>query len=522
MTSSRSASPTVASGSPQAFRWPPQWSWLGLFAVALLFFGVQLAHEPLWLDETYSFAMTERSYLDVLRWTTRDVHPPLYYLILKFFMDTLGDTPFVVRLPSLLSAAAFVALGAGPVRRVWNARTGWIFASLALLSSGILCFAQEARMYSLAILLVTGAALYGHLAVREGRRSDLICLGVFTWAASLTHYFALVAVGMNALFLICESLLRARQRIRGLALTLLLAAVGFLPWVPFFFAQMTAVTKGFWIPPTSLELVIFGLLAPFSYKYEDIPAPWQAAVTFALTVSIVAVTLLSKRWRGNRTEVSASVQLLAVFSLTLLFSLAFSFLVRPIYMPRYMIVCAGLFLAVLAAGLARLPGKAAWAATAVLIGLGLPAWLRVQTQVFNGPFLLLAQEVQKAQPAQVALVHNGFPFSFSLFPSAHAVTQARHLVLAPQGSQFDPSGGGLYAARGVEVIESLKELNAVQQIWIVDSIPGADPVDVTELESSTQWKRLGDDVQLEEPWSWVKLRIKRFESNSTRIEAAGE
>lgn len=456
--------------------------------------------------------MTEHGFFDVLRLTAGDVHPPLYYLILKLSTSLVGDSPAALRLPSILAAAGLVALGAGPVRRIWDARTGWIFSALSLFSSGILCFAQETRMYALATLLVTAAALYGALAVREGRRADFVVLGLVTGAASLTHYFALVAVGMNAVVLLIAAGTWARPRLRPLAVTFSSALLGFLPWIPSFWAQLTAVTRGFWIPETSLELVVFGLVAPFSYKFEDIPYPWQAVVSLGIACSVVTASLTWRRLRGGRSEIFVQIQLLTVFALTLGFGLVFSLLVRPIFMPRYMIVCAGLLLLAVAVGLGRLPGRAPVLLTALLIGLGLPAWMRVQTQIFNGPFARLSREVELAGSPPPVLVHNGFPFSFSLFPASAVLPELRHVVVAPGGLHFDPTSGSPYRSGSIETIHELpRELNEVERIWIVDGIPGADPLDVRSLESSPLWRKVGSDVTLEEPMSWVKLTVRRFE-----------
>lgn len=483
-----------------------------MVAGAFAAFCVRVGHEPLWLDETYSAAMVEHGFFDVLRLTRGDVHPPLYYLLLELWTRLAGHSPIALRLPSVLAATGLVALGAGPVRRVWDERTGWMFAVLTVFSSGILCFAQEARMYALAALLVSGAALYGHLAVRDGRRGDFVAFAVFTGIAALTHYFALVAVGMNALVLLLAAGMHARQRLRPLLIATALATVAFLPWAPFFVRQLATVTADFWIPPTSLNLVVFGLVAPFAYKFEDVPYPWQAVAALVIAVTVVAVSLIARRLRASSSAMAAQTQLLLVFALTLGFGLAFSFLIRPIFMPRYMIVCSGLLLMVVAAAISRLPVKVGVALTALLVMLGLPAWARVQQHTFNGPFLLLAQEVASAGQPVPVLVHNGVPFSFALLPTAHAVPAARNVVVVPPGASFDPTGGGLYPPGRTETVDSLASvLKYSQRVWIVDGSPGPDPVDASLAAASPLWQRVAPDVKLEQPMSWVALSVRRYE-----------
>jgi 4-amino-4-deoxy-L-arabinose transferase-like glycosyltransferase len=495
---SRLASPLASS----------QWVWLGVVVVGFVAFFARSGHEPLWLDEIYSFSMVQHSVTDIFRLTTTDVHPPLYYVLLRFTTRLFGDSVFALRLPSVVAATALVALGAGPVRRLWNDKTAWVYVALVLTSSGILCFAQETRMYALAALCVTGAALYGHLAWRDGARRDYVAFGLFTWAASLMHYFALVAVGFNAVLLLAMAAFGSRERLKPLATTTGLAAVGFLPWAPFFFSQVASVARGFWIPPTSFELVTFGLVAPFAYKFEDVPYPWQAIAALAAFAFVVRAALVAQRREGVKT--SASLQFLAVFGSTFGFGLVFSALIQPIFMPRYMIACSGVLFLVLAAAIAHWSTKLTVAATALFVFLGVPAWWRIQTQTFNGPFTELAVEVRSA--TNPVLVHNPLPFSFVLQPALHAVPEARHVVVVPSSSDYDATGGGLHVPPLPEPVENLSALlDTAERLWFVDGIPGPDPLDAIAVESDPRWMKSGPNVTLEQPMSWVKLTLRKYE-----------
>ena len=41
----------------------------------------------IWYDELFTVGMIEHSYGDLIGFTARDVHPPLYYCIVKLFVD---------------------------------------------------------------------------------------------------------------------------------------------------------------------------------------------------------------------------------------------------------------------------------------------------------------------------------------------------------------------------------------------------------------------------------------------------
>ncbi|MGC4067286.1 MAG: glycosyltransferase family 39 protein [Polyangiaceae bacterium] len=191
--------------------------WLGWFAVLAIASWMYLygiGHEPLWLDETYSYSMVQRGFLGIVVQTTRDVHPPLYYLLLKLGTLVLGTSPVALRIPSVLAALGLIALARFPVRRFFGDRTAYAFALLVALSPGFVCFAQEARMYTLAAFFVTGASVYGRLALERGRKADFLYFGLCTWAAAMTHNFGLVAVGMNGLYVVITARSRYRESLR--------------------------------------------------------------------------------------------------------------------------------------------------------------------------------------------------------------------------------------------------------------------------------------------------------------------
>ena len=82
-----------------------------------------------------------------------DVHPPLYYLLLRYWSAVVGQSDVAARLPSAIfgiltvAAAAFVKPLPAPGRLA--------FMALLAVSPGAIEYAQEARSYSLLLLFST-------------------------------------------------------------------------------------------------------------------------------------------------------------------------------------------------------------------------------------------------------------------------------------------------------------------------------------------------------------------------------
>lgn len=58
--------------------------------------------EEIWLDESFSIHMMGHSLDEIIHFTSIDVHPPLYYFILKLFVFVAGKHMIVYRIASII------------------------------------------------------------------------------------------------------------------------------------------------------------------------------------------------------------------------------------------------------------------------------------------------------------------------------------------------------------------------------------------------------------------------------------
>src|SRR5512135_965852 len=133
---------------------PVFFAWVALIAAACVMYTVGITHESIWYDEAYSAIMANHPLGQIVTLTTFDNHPPLYYLLLGMVTAVLGNSEWALRSLSVAGAVAMVSLGAGPVRRLFGDRTGFIYAAVILFTPAMLTYAHEARMYTLAIFAV--------------------------------------------------------------------------------------------------------------------------------------------------------------------------------------------------------------------------------------------------------------------------------------------------------------------------------------------------------------------------------
>jgi len=99
---------------------------LSLCFVAFVLRLFHLDYQSLWYDEGFSWWLSSQSLDEIIARTAADIHPPLYYLVLHFWMIAVGASEFALRYLSLgagvLLAPAFFILA----RRLLNEPVAWL------------------------------------------------------------------------------------------------------------------------------------------------------------------------------------------------------------------------------------------------------------------------------------------------------------------------------------------------------------------------------------------------------------
>lgn len=161
--------------------------WLMLIITALggLLRMLLLGVKSMWLDETFSVWMASHSVAEMLDWLVKiDQHPPLYYLLLHYWIGFVGDTPHEVRLFSVLFGTAVIPIIYLIGKRLSGVVMGLAAAMLLALSPVHIYFAQETRMYTL-LTFNAAAAIYALTRLlTDPRSTNPIGRQLLGWRAS--------------------------------------------------------------------------------------------------------------------------------------------------------------------------------------------------------------------------------------------------------------------------------------------------------------------------------------------------
>lgn len=319
----------------------------------------RLALPALSADESFSWRLTTYSTAELLRHVPGDAHPPLYYLLLKGWTTLFGDSPFALRILSVLfslasilvlyalcreAAARFPPAANSPL----TGRTGAFFAAFLLaihLGPGYEP-SRDARMYSQGIFLagLSSWLLLRALRCNGGYLGWWLGYGLTVAAFCYTHYYAFFTVAAQTLFVCGDLAVRAyrvpaqrmetRARLAGFLLAGTFAFLLYVPWLPVWWKQTHDVWQGFWIPPVTVERV------------RDVFFSWSSGLPYQNAVDFTCWTLFLLAcigWVVGKVD-RGGVLLLMNAAVPWALSVALSaWSERPIFLERYL-VFAQLFL----------------------------------------------------------------------------------------------------------------------------------------------------------------------------------
>jgi 4-amino-4-deoxy-L-arabinose transferase-like glycosyltransferase len=146
----------------------------------------------LWLDEAFSFEMATTANLrEVL---LRENNPPLYYLLQRFWFHLFGGSEAALRSLAAVSGTCFVAAVIPAGRRFLGPAAGLWAGAIAALAPLHVYYAQEARAYSLLVLVILLSYMALWRALHEENKISWAVFSGCTLFALATHYMAVLAL----------------------------------------------------------------------------------------------------------------------------------------------------------------------------------------------------------------------------------------------------------------------------------------------------------------------------------------
>ncbi len=163
-------------------------------------------HSLLSHDEMGTLLESRMPFREMLRFLfVKDVHPPVYFVLLKSWQSVFGQSVFAARCFSFAGMVACAVFAGGKVRRLFGEKTAFWFVAFLLFSPLSLWLGRFIRMYSWMLFFTTMAFLSAETALRKNDKRDYAFFVVFAVLASWTHYYAALTCGVMTLMYLCRA-----------------------------------------------------------------------------------------------------------------------------------------------------------------------------------------------------------------------------------------------------------------------------------------------------------------------------
>jgi mannosyltransferase len=458
----------------------------GVLFAALLLRLVLLGQTSLWLDEIWSIATARLPWRSVL-WVVlhQDSNASLYYALLHLWMR-LGSDVATVRLLSVLlgvmAIPALYVLG----NRLYGRPAGLIAASLLAVNKLHISQSQEARGYSLVVLLVTLSSLFFVRSVERPVAKNWWGYVLFSALAIYAHLFAvlvLVAHWASLVFLRRREIPWKRLLASTAAIAFLTWPVGLLMWA----GMRTPGAPPAWAGKLSLGSVgrLFWSLAGsghFGLGSALVIGILLALAYFAVCLIAVVCAIQTVRAAGRSLPTWRLALPLCWFGVPIVLCVAVSF-VTPVLVDKYLIICLPALALMAATGIQAIPSRRP-AATAFLMLAGLAVLALVPYYQFrsrNDEWQAVTRSIiSQARPGD-AIIFFVAPgrLLFDYYKGEYRGVANLPDVLYPQfgDERRDPSVLAYLPPLDDAVLE--RAASRYQRVWLVlyhDEFPLTDPV----------------------------------------------
>ncbi|MCZ7530353.1 MAG: glycosyltransferase family 39 protein [Acidimicrobiia bacterium] len=366
----------------------------------------------LWQDESVSVMLARldwASFTDIV--TAREGNMGLHSLLLRGWVS-LGSDEVTVRVLSVLLALAAVPVFYLLVVRLFGTRTALLATPLLVVNGMFVQYAQEARGYSLLLLVVTSSSYLFVRGVEQPTRAVWLGYAVAAALGLYAHYLgALVPVAHAASLLFLP---RARIPWHRLAEAAALLLVLVTPLVVLVTGAQSAGLE--WAAESAAGRAVEGV--------RDL-LPRSVGAVLAVAAIVFVGVVVARLRRQDRIGTSMSSWKLAFVVSWLVVPILLigfvSYLYKPLLVVRYFIIVLPPLVALVAWAVTRLRRRAFVLAvtTVLVISAGTAAvWYRnPEVEDWRGVTSYLADE---ARPGDGVLLTPPFvrvPFEYSLEPS---------------------------------------------------------------------------------------------------------
>jgi len=297
---------------------------LSITIAGLLLRFYNLGFRSLWLDEAATEALSKVSVVQIWQnMVAGEFNPPLFNILEHYMMLAFGNSEVVLRfLPAVFGVLAipvFYYIG----KEFCDENAGLVLATMCAFSPFLVWYSQEARAYTLLLLLIALATYMFIRCLKDNFKEDWILFAAVGAAAVWVHFYALIVMG--SLFVYAVWHLAHTKSKKGIVKNAIpfidSVAIWFLLCLPIFSQMGQLYAKRTASAPT------YGIQGVAIVYQTLLQLSWFSELTLLVIIALFIIGVVSLKKHG--------IFLPLVLAIVFTFSLFASFLFPML--PRYLI-----------------------------------------------------------------------------------------------------------------------------------------------------------------------------------------
>ncbi len=246
---------------------------------------ININSEQLWHDEAISIYIAALINDDFWQVIINDIHPPIYYIILKGWTNLLGDSVFSGRLLSVVFSVLTQPILYFIGKSLKNEKFGIILCLFHSISPFSIYFANEIRSYSLLSLIFTISLFFSIKCLKNPNDFKFYCyLGISGIFLIYTHYMGVIYLGSLYLGLIFINF-RKNLKVKYILASVSISILFYIPWLPYAIEDLISGAPGY----AGGRLNLINLIYWFFYL---LIAPIPSDITNPYIFNLIYITFL--------------------------------------------------------------------------------------------------------------------------------------------------------------------------------------------------------------------------------------
>lgn len=315
-----------------------------LFSLSIIVFVIML-FSPLnnllyHIDEYFTLGLVKFPIMQGITISANDVHPPFYYLLLKFVLKIFPgqNIVFISKIMTIIPYFIILVISATKIRKEYNWLTAGLLTFSLFAMAEFFRFYLTIRMYSWAILFLLLSFIFLKDVLDKSDLKSWLLFNLFTLLGAYTHYFNAISSIIIYVCLLGYFIINERSEIKKWIVSVICLIIGYCPWLFILLNQLKSVHNSYWIPQINLNYII-ECISYYAYPNTELT---YMAIAFIFLV-FVFLTYVSDYKNYDKIENNYLLMGILLFIMTIIVSTGISLTFKPILIARYLLPAVAVF-----------------------------------------------------------------------------------------------------------------------------------------------------------------------------------